>query len=351
MNANAEAASYLKAMDSTQEELVASMEEEVARGNSVLDTFPAQLYMDRVMGELEEKLTTAPTTLPEYICAMAYISGGEKNHGAEKRVATRSILPMACHLGISDAFPREALPLLYFTTKDELGFPLGVDVTMGALSGALPLTGEEREYLEQSRVAMASYMESQITSFNPHGGSSARDEHLSAQGTPAQVRMNLLKTMAPLPHLSSTHGLGHRMGLIKQSSFATPEDAMLKILAGAEANYFAQLIVLARCILPPENKHALQLDTFNQLSQPLEQQLLTQLGNQGVEALSLLPLNKITYYSAAGAESQHVLSDSISGVMYEQLPTMTWARLMEFATLVNEYNLEWALASYDWSAE
>lgn len=48
---NAEAASYLKVMDSTQEELVASMEEEVARGNSVLDTFPARLYMDRVMGE------------------------------------------------------------------------------------------------------------------------------------------------------------------------------------------------------------------------------------------------------------------------------------------------------------
>ena len=356
MNANAEAASYLKAMDSTQEELVASMEEEVARGNSVLDTFPAQLYMDRVMGELEEKLTTAPTTLPEYICAMAYISDGEMEHDAEKRVATRSILPMACHLGISVAFPREALPFLYYIIAgNTLDLPLGMDVAVGVLSGALPLTEEEREYLEQSRAVMASYMEGENTTSSPHKVPLGRiiefDGHLndlSTQRSHIQGEMNLWKALAPLLHLDPTHGSGKIM--LPHARFSTPGDAMLKIIVGAEANRFAQLIVLSQCILSPEDRE-LRSDTFNQLSSPLEQRLLAQLGHQAVEALSLLPLNKITYYSAAGAESQHVLSDSISGVMHEQLPTMTWERLMEFATLVNEYNLEWALASYDWSSE
>lgn len=356
MNANAEAASYLKTMDSTQEELVASMEAEVARGNSVLDTFPARLYMHRLLAELEEKLTTSPSTLPEYICAMAHISGGEKSHSAELWETTRRLLPMVCHLGISDSFPREALPFLYYIIAgNTLDLPLGMDVAVGVLSGALPLTEEEQAHLEQARAVMASYMEGENTTSSPHKVPLGRiiefDGHLndlSTQRSHIQGEMNLWKALAPLLHLDPTHGSGKIM--LPHARFSTPGDAMLKIIVGAEANRFAQLIVLSQCILSPEDRE-LRSDTFNQLSSPLEQRLLAQLGHQAVEALSLLPLNKITYYSAAGAESQHVLSDSISGVMHEQLPTMTWERLMEFATLVNEYNLEWALASYDWSSE
>lgn len=333
------------------------MESKVATGYSVLGSNQARDYMEEALTALMEDLLSSPTTVQEYLACMLLVHSNEAR--VEWMVQNVHDLIYLSNLSPIPADRRNLLHILHPLIYQHPNYAFTI---IGIFSGFIPLTSEKKVRVNQALELIDGYFNvdnteewEEIRAWNTTDDPQAI--HAIVNWV-FHIEKNFQGNLDPLMY-SVTNGK-YKCGSTRylygvdmhQRAYGrsgppvllSPKDIQRREEENLGSYVMVELLNLARKSIgalergePPSKAATLAL----------EKRLITQQSPDELAAIaSLLPSGENT---TPGSNAEWGLpSSEVINVLSTHATTMTWEQLTTFATLVKEYNEEWALAAMEW---